>query len=482
VSAPFASAPGRIVIIGAGPTGLGAAHRLAERGHSDFVVLDRAGWPGGLATSIVDDAGFTWDIGGHVQFSHYAYYDRVVDRALGGEWLTHERESWVWIRGRFVPYPFQNNLHRLDPPDCARVLDGLERAALARAGQAKARTFGAWITQTFGEGLAELFMRPYNFKVWGYPLDEMGVQWMGERVAVPDVERIKRQVAEGRDDVSWGPNRTFRFPVTGGTGAIWRGVAAMLPPGHLELGAGVAAIDTGRRQLRLDDGRTVPYDTLVTTMPLDRCCRMLAPRLAALDDAASRLISSSVHVIGIGLKGQKPDSLGRKCWMYFPEKNSPYYRVTVFSNYSPRNVPDGDYWSLMAEVCESPAKPVDATTLVDRVVAAMLEDRLMLPGSEVVSRWHHREQHGYPTPFAGRDEVLAAIRPALEAERIYSRGRFGAWKYEVSNQDHSFMQGVELVDYLFDGTAQVTIDDPDLANSGKFLAQQTTPGVVLRKT
>ena len=28
-------------------------------------------------------------------------------------WLYHDRESWVWIAGRFVPYPFQLNLHRL---------------------------------------------------------------------------------------------------------------------------------------------------------------------------------------------------------------------------------------------------------------------------------------------------------------------------------------------------------------------------------
>jgi hypothetical protein len=36
----------------------------------------------------------------------------------------------------------------------------------------------------------------------------------------------------------------------------------------------------------------------------------------------------------------------------------PTHRVTVFSNYSPCNVPDENCWSLMAEVCESAAKPV----------------------------------------------------------------------------------------------------------------------------
>ncbi len=88
--------PGRVVIVGADPTGLGVAYRLLELGFEEFVVLEASSGPGGLASSVVDAAGFTWDLGGHVQFSHYAYDDRVLDRALApDEWVWHERESWV---------------------------------------------------------------------------------------------------------------------------------------------------------------------------------------------------------------------------------------------------------------------------------------------------------------------------------------------------------------------------------------------------
>ncbi|HEY1628590.1 MAG TPA: NAD(P)-binding protein, partial [Tepidisphaeraceae bacterium] len=69
----------KIVIIGAGPTGLGAAYRLKELGYKNFQVYDRLPYIGGLASSFTDSAGFTWDIGGHVMFSHYKYYDDVFD-------------------------------------------------------------------------------------------------------------------------------------------------------------------------------------------------------------------------------------------------------------------------------------------------------------------------------------------------------------------------------------------------------------------
>src|SRR4051794_27547353 len=95
VTPPEGSEP-RIVIIGAGPTGLGAGYRLQELGYSDWVVLEASDHVGGLATSFQDDAGFTYDIGGHVMFSHYGYWDDVVDKLLGDDYTELTREAWVW--------------------------------------------------------------------------------------------------------------------------------------------------------------------------------------------------------------------------------------------------------------------------------------------------------------------------------------------------------------------------------------------------
>ena len=123
----------------------------------------------------------------------------------------------------------------------------------------------------------------------------------------------------------------------------------------------------------------------------------------------------------------------------------------------------------MAEVCESPAKPVDAAELETWTLRAMSEDGLIGGEAEVVSFWHRREEHGYPTPFVGRDRVLGRLLPALERHRVYSRGRFGAWKYEVSNQDHTFMQGVELVNRLTGIDEEHTLTRPGAVNGGEFL-------------
>src|SRR5260370_9255552 len=106
-----------IMILGGGPTGLGAARRLPELRQRDWLLLEGSSQAGGLAASFVDEKGFTWDVGVHVQFSHYEYFDRAMYEFLGKNgWFHHDRESWVWVRGHFLPHRFQNKTLPHPPP------------------------------------------------------------------------------------------------------------------------------------------------------------------------------------------------------------------------------------------------------------------------------------------------------------------------------------------------------------------------------
>jgi protoporphyrinogen oxidase len=459
----------KVLILGAGCTGLGAAYRLHELGHADFLVLEQNGYPGGLATSIVDEQGFTWDIGGHVQFSHYDYFDQLMEKALGAAWLNHLRQSYIWIRERFVPYPFQNNIRSLPAGDLADCLRGL--IAARQNGKSNPKNFEEWVLHSFGNGIADLFLFPYNTKVWACPLAEMSYQWIGERVASVDLARITDNILMERDDPGWGPNNTFRFPLRGGTGAIWRAVENLIPGRHFRYRTHAVRVDTDARAVVSSLGEEFEYDVLISTLPIDRLAALTEDR--ELIAEASELRYSGTHVVGIGVLGAVPERLREKNWIYFPESDSPFYRVTVFSNYSPHNVPGERSWSLMAEVAESSFRPVDHSTVVGEVIKGMTNTRLLGTEDQIVSTWHYYAPHGYPTPTIDRDAHLSQMQSRLKAWGILSRGRFGAWRYEVSNQDHSCMQGVEAADYALFGAPELTCWHPDLVNSGKHRDQRT---------
>lgn len=472
--------PGRIIVIGAGPTGLGAGYRLAQLGHTDFHIYEKHPYLGGLAHSFTDEAGFTWDIGGHVMFSHYSYYDEVFDRLMGDRFTLNDRESWVRTKDRWVPYPFQNNIRYLPKEAACDCLTGLVAAQNNRdANLANAANFGQFIDAVFGSGIAKHFMRPYNFKVWAHEPEMLNKTWIGERVAVIDVERAIRNVVLEQDDFGWGPNNRFKFPLKGGTGAFYDAFGPVLD-GHVSLNTAISSIDVDAKIAHFADGTQTPFDSLISTMPLDILCNKILTGDVpdSIRTRAAQLRHSGGHMVGIGIKRPCPST---KSWMYFPDEDCPFYRVTYLSNYSPNMTPDEDrYYSLLCETSYSDFKPVDPDAIVEETIQGLENAGLLQPGErdDIVSTWHFHADYSYPTPSVDRDEILAEVIPWLESRGIYSRGRFGMWKYEVSNTDHSLMQGVELINRLLLNEPEQTIGLVyTVTHDGKDAADHERPAV-----
>lgn len=439
----------KYVIIGAGPTGLGAAHRLLELGERDFVILERSAHAGGLAASFRDSAGFTWDIGGHVVFSRYAYFNNLLDDLLGGERLEHQRIARVRMADTWVPYPFQNNIRHLPRELVWECVQGLLRERSPHLAN-----FRDWIDYVFGAGIARLFMRPYNFKVWATPPELMQYSWIGERVSVVDLEGVLKNLVLGLDDSGWGPNNTFRFPLHGGTGEIFNRLAARVKD-HLRLNASVVRVDVEAKAVELADGQRVEWEHLLNTGPLDRLVQdWVRPESDELHRAAADLEHNSVFVSGVGVEGMREDPT---CWMYFPESDCPFYRVTNFHNYSPNNVAiPGRQMGFMSEVSSSRHKPENLAGMQDQVIGGLRATTLVRRDDAIASTWEMNVEYGYPVPTLGRDRALAVVQPWLEERRVYSRGRFGGWKYEVANMDHSVMQGVEWAERMVQGLEERT--------------------------
>lgn len=316
----------------------------------------------------------------------------------------------------------------------------------------------------------------------------MQCQWLGERVAAPNLKLVTKNVVLNKAAGNWGPNATFRFPAEGGTGNIWINVAKTLPKEKCRFGdhGRVQAVDADNKRVLLGDGTTVNYQKLISTMAVDSLCE--AMRNDELKEMTKGLFYSTTHVIGVGIRGSRPERIGDKCWLYFPEDNCPFYRATIFSNYSPNNQPqadkklktmqladgskpssaeekEGPYWSIMLEVSESSMKPVDNEKLLQDSIQGLVNTEMLQPGDEIVSTYHRRFDHGYPTPSLEREGVLKQLLPRLYDQDILSRGRFGSWRYEVGNQDHSFMLGVEAADHVINGAAELTLNYPDFVNT-----------------
>jgi protoporphyrinogen oxidase len=426
-----------VVIIGAGVTGLCAGWELLRNGYTDFTILESAPEAGGLSGSVVDPNGFTWDHGGHVVFSHYGEFDRLLLDLMGDEVEHHDRSSLIFHRhGRpWVPYPFQDHPRYLDQAEQLAVLDGLITAA-NNPGFLEPPSLDLWARATFGDGIYDLFFKPYNEKVWQTSLSKMSSSWVADRVSTPDWRKGLKNIITGQD-TDWGPNATFTFPARGGTGEIWRRLAKRLSA-HIVYNAKVVVIDP-KSKIVATVHKAYRYETVISTIPLD-----ILADIAQVPETehAKDLHHNSVYVVGIGVETDDAAPADWS-WTYYPQPvdEVPFYRVTNFSKYAADNAPDG-CTSFMCEVGTD--RVADTRSLEDSVWRALVRIGLVAETAELRSRYIHFLPYAYPVPTISRDRILQTVQPVLESHEILSRGRFGAWRYEAGNQDHSAMQGLEV--------------------------------------
>ncbi len=443
-----------IVILGAGPTGLGAAYRLRERGQDGFEIFERSPRVGGLATSFEDEKGYTWDVSGHILFSGYPYFNAFLEKMLGPKGIRRiDRESWIKFEDRYVRYPFQNHLSSLPEEAMLECMVGLIESQTIDKDRAF-RNFEEWVLAKFGAGVSKHFMFPYNEKVWSTPLNRMGFYWIAERVSVVDWKKALETTLRPKS-TDWGPNATFGYPATRGTLGLWLAVLPYIGD-RIRYRKRAVCVDEQMREILFSDGSTRRYDRLLTTLPIEAFVARLKHAPEKVRAAAKKLLFNRLFSVGIGLRRPSPST---KNWIYFPNPKTPFYRITYLSNYSPDIVPGGDtsrYCSILTETTYSRFRPLPAGDFARAVLDGLVAEGILQSSDLplVESTYLIHAGHAYPIPSVERDEALGVIQPYLESKEIYSRGRFGSWKYEIGNQDHSLMQGVELVDRWLDGSEE----------------------------
>ena len=428
-------------------------------------------------------------MGGHVVFSHYDYFNWMLDTVIKA-WNQRQRTAYAFMKGsdgkrRFIPYPVQNNIEVMNKLDQQNCLSGLEEIAQHPV-KGRPANFDEWLLRHFGTGLCEVFMRKYYKKVWTVDPTEMNSVWADEQVAALDIHNIKRKIAKydnrtAAKDSAWEPNNVFRFPRYNGTGSIWQALADLLPPQWFKFRHKVIGIDIDTKTVIVETADpllkkrklTFKFDSLISTVPLDIFVNMITGgdvSLQKMKELTSQLVYSHTHLIGIGLTCQPPLILLNKSWLYFPDSDSPFYRIKVFSSYSDDHVPEpGRQWSIMCEAAEpknnSTSEKWTKDHLIDATIKALTTYGFINTPEMVVSKYYRRLDHGYPVPLINREMILQNVQPWLESKGIFSRGWFGGWRYEAGKQDHSFMQGVKVIDMLLRGVREDTYFGTNCNNS-----------------
>jgi UDP-galactopyranose mutase len=410
-----------VVIVGAGPAGLGAALALGR----DALVLERSHAPGGLAATI-HFAGAVFDVGGH---SFHTPHPEVRDLVFGAlEMYEQARDARCWCAGRLIDYPFQAHFDQLDDP---AIVDTCRRGLEAARPDAGADDFESSLRDRFGNGIADYFLLPYNRKLWGGDLSRLAVDWTAERIAAP-AGSDERFAESGGRRRPLRENTMVAYPACGGFERIFHALAERVP--NIAFDQRVSAIDPIDRSLTTAGGTRVSWDRLVSTLPLPDLVARLTTRPAWMSEEAARLEALGLALVLVVVDRPIGTPVQR---VYCADAGGPAHKYVLNHNSSPslRALPRH---GVLAEVSLGRA-PDDVEA---RVVRALVQMRLLQSEGDVHATRVIRLRRAYPVPTRDRSAIVGRITEWLDAHGIHSIGRFGEWAY--INADEALHRGLAL--------------------------------------
>lgn len=424
-----------VIVIGAGPAGLGAAYTLQELGLS-HITLEASDSPGGLARSFRVD-GYTFDCSGHLLHLRRPDVLSLVRQITAeDEWLRVARKSAVWIRNTFVPYPFQSHLAFAPHDIRADCIANLPRnpPTSSTAGL----TLEQWVLDNLGSGIARHFMIPYNEKLSTVPASQLAATALGRFLPTPSIEDIlvgARTKTESRG----GYNADFLYPARGGIDLLTERLAQRLH--QLELNARVVKIDTASRSVETSDGRRFGWRRgVISTAPLPEVASLLGR--SEISELASRLRSNRVACINVGFNGA--DKFPRDLqWMYLPEPEYSAYRIGFYTGLSEVMAPAGRM-SAYVEIAYGDSRPADE--LVDDAVNDLVRLGALVDRQDVDVILPVTINNAYVIQDLRHSNTRARVIDLLAEQQILSIGRYGRWEY--SAMEDAVGQGIEAAQNL----------------------------------
>ncbi|MBU4313144.1 MAG: FAD-dependent oxidoreductase [Candidatus Omnitrophica bacterium] len=442
-----------IVILGAGLAGLSTAYHL-QKGYSLYEMESE---PGGMARSLYR-GGYTFDYDGHLLHFRQEYAFKLVSDLLGGNLAPHKRSSWIYSKGNFTRYPFQANFYGLPKPIVKDCLLGLIKAKLALtptlSPQKTQRVFCGerekgeggtngnfenWIRKTFGNGIADNFMLPYNRKFWRIEPRELTCDWLDGFVPVPTLEdTITGAISDSTKP--YGYNSRFWYPVKGGISELAAGFLDRVKNAHFNKKA--VTIDQYRHEIIFEDGTIKSFKKLVTTIPLPELFKLLVKAPERVRDAFSMLRFTSIFILNMGIKR---DDLSEKHWIYYPEDNVVFYRIGFPANFSMDVAPQGRT-SAYIEMSYSHDKEINRDMLTSDAIDGLKKTGIISDENEIEVCLPVDIKYGYALYDCNRKQALHVITDYLKRFNIFPTGRYGSWRY-MSMED-VILEGREIASAL----------------------------------
>lgn len=396
----------KYLILGAGPAGLSFANRIKQLGEENFLVLEKENEAGGLCRS-KDVDGSPLDIGG----GHFLdVRDKQVNEFLFGfmpkeEWNLYERNSQIHLGEYLVHHPLEANIWEMPQNEQIKYLKSIAIAG-CNLDTPKPQEFVKWIDWKLGKQIAEEYMLPYNKKMFGEELNELGTYWL-EKLPNVSFEETLLSCLNKQPYGTQPGHAQFYYPKKYGYGELWIRMADALQEKIL-YGKNIVELDFKDKSVTCSDGSVIEAENIITTIPWTsfECIRNM-PETLCKDIQKLKHTSVTVTYYPVML-----DTTAH--WIYYPDKNLEYHRILVRSNFLPNSK---GYWT---------------ETNTERYTSKEYDS--------------YNNEYAYPLNTIEKPEIMKKLLEWAEENKVIGLGRWGEWQHY--NSDVVVRKSLDLANKL----------------------------------
>lgn len=423
----------KYLIIGSGLSGLSAAYHVED----DYILTESTDSVGGTAGTL-NYKNFKLDNAVHIlYFKNKEILDWICN-TLKVSLLEKIRENSIWIENNYIRFPIQ--YHLADLPLLSRFYSftSICKTLNFKKKNSFYKNFEEYSLRVFGNYLTDVFIRPYNEKLFGIQLADMTTEWMGDYV--PEYSKAKMILSITKlMNSKYGRNSKFYYPIDGGISTIAKRICEKLKlPPHQNYSLLKVFLD--RKTAVFSNGVEINYKYLINTIALNIFLEKIDDLPDNILNCIGLMKSNSTTILHILVKGNVNHNYYH--WVYVPSKEIPFYRITFPGNINPVNCPKG-FSAITLEfggdVYKNDIIAISSIRALERM--GILNESII----DIDLCWRLLDC-GYVIYDQNRDRMLKTIFSFLQNYQVWSIGRYGSWEY--SNMEDAIIHGKKVAEQL----------------------------------
>ena len=401
----------KYLIIGAGISGLTFASYCKE----NYLIIEKDSEVGGYCKTHYNKD-YVWDYAGH--FFHFKtdeFKKKFIDSLDKNDFVTQDKKTFIYFDDKLIDFPFQTHIHELSKDkfiDCLYDLFNKEE-------KENYDNFLDMLYGKFGKSITEMFLKPYNEKLYAVDLTKLDKDAMGRFFPYADIKAIIDNMKQNKVNSY---NNTFMYPKKGAQ-VIIDVLMKDIDENKILLNSIIQSINLEDKKVILTDGTEIYYEYLINSMPFDKFLKLTNNK--EYIDFSNELTYNKVLVFNLGFN--KKSKYNDHHWLYFPDKNINFYRVGFYDN-----ILGTDKLSMYIEIGYPKGTVITdedinrqlSLTLDNLKKCGIIDDTFSLDAYESIVM-----DPAYVHIDAQNDLKVRKIMKDLANKNVYSVGRYGAWTY-----------------------------------------------------